>query len=82
MVSHDVTLDSTLGKVRFEANGTEDDLLGAKRAFQEQQGQMLENQDDMGDWWRMEMGRELGVETAVAEEAKRLTADNLAALSD
>ena len=29
----------------------------------------------------MEMGRELGAETAVAEEAKRLTADNLVGLS-
>ena len=55
--------------------------MGAKRAFQERQGQMLDNQEDMGDWWRMVMGRELGAETAVAKEANRLTADNLAALS-
>ena len=55
--------------------------MGAKRAFQERQGQMLDNQEDMGDWWRMEMGRELGAETVVAEEATRLTANNLAALS-
>ena len=81
LISHDVTLDSTLGEVTFEANCTDDDLLGAKRAFQERQGQMLENQDDMGDWWRMEMGRELNAETAVAQEARRLTADNPAALS-
>ena len=81
MISHGVTLDSTLGEVTFEANCTEDDLMGAKRAFQERQGQMLDNQEDMGDWWRMEMGRELGAETAVAEEANRLTADNPAALS-
>ena len=78
LISHDVTPDSTM--VTFEANCAEDDLLEAKRAFQDRQGQMLENQDDMGDWWRMVMGREKGAETAVAEEAQRLTADNLAAL--
>ena len=55
--------------------------MGAKRAFQERQGQMLDNQEDMGDWWKMQMGRELGAETAVAEEANHLAADNLAALS-
>ena len=81
MISHGVTLDCTVGEVTFEANCTEDDPMGAKRAFGERQGQMLDNQEDMGDWWRMEMGRELGAETAVVEEANRLTADNLAALS-
>ena len=80
MMSHGVTLDSTLGEVTFEANCTEDDLMGAKRAFQQRQVQMLDNQEDMGDWWRMETGRELGAETAVAEEANRLTADNPAPL--
>ena len=81
MISYGVTLDSTLREVAFDANCTEEDLMGAKRAFQERQGQMLDNQEDMGDWLRMEMGRELGAETAVVEKANRPTADNVAALS-
>ena len=69
-----------MDEATFEANSLEDDLLEAKRAFQGRQGQMLENQDDVGNWWRMVMGRQLGAETAVAEEARRLTSDNLAPL--
>ena len=51
------TMDSTLGEVNFQWECPEDTLVIVKRDFLVCGGE-VEGDNEMSDWWRMEMGKE------------------------